>query len=677
MRRMNKPIVILCIGVLFLFVGLLPVVADETSYFETGLNFWASPVQPAADYSSFDLLMDLGDIGSVSGLQRYNTETGEFESSFLHNGFAAGVDFPITETDGFVVSADGASFGFLFSGISSCPDISLYKGFNLVGLPCAPVGYTSYSLLNDIGFNSVIRIKSFDTLANQILETTWSGTTPVGDDFSILNGSAYVLEMSRDSVWSAPATNQPPQFLTAYGGNSYVLLNWEIPYGPPDGYKIYRSESSGGGYSLVSGSSPVVGPEWTDSGVVNGTSYYYVATAVYPGTFESGQSEEVDATPMAASPTTVSTNIAIDTAWSASGSPYTVTGSIQVQSGVTLTIEPGTEIRFDSGHLEILGKLYARGTAAHPITFRSNAASPFLGAWTGIRFIGSEADDSLLEYCIIEHATTGVYCQDSSPEISHCDIVGQQVNAYAYYYGIRLLRSNAHIHHCDISDFVNDSNYLSRAVYMRESSPVVEYNDILNSEYGIEIYYGGTPQIIHNKIENFRYSGILCNGEYRSVNAPFPIINNNIIQTIHSSSDTWNLNVRRYASSSSTTDPSLVIDARNNYWGTDDPAEITAAIHQWPRYTLADPSVDFRGFLDAPNGNAVPGHFIPSGKLPSDELDWVPSNGPYIVLGHTFVASDQTLTINPGTEVRFLGGQAGPENRWIRAPLRVYGKLEA
>ncbi len=59
MRAMTKPIVILSIGVLFLFVGILPVAADETSYFGTGLNFWACPVELATGYSSYDLIEDL------------------------------------------------------------------------------------------------------------------------------------------------------------------------------------------------------------------------------------------------------------------------------------------------------------------------------------------------------------------------------------------------------------------------------------------------------------------------------------------------------------------------------------------------------------------------------------------------------------------------------------------
>ena len=75
----------------------------------------------------------------------------------------------------------------------------------------------------------------------------------------------------------------------------------------------------------------------------------------------------------------------------------------------------------------------------------------------------------------------------------------------------------------------------------------------------------------------------------------------------------------------------------------------------------------------------VAGHFIADGKLPSDELHWTAAGGPYIVLGNTFVDEGQALTIDPGTEVRFIGGKVvvGGEDRWVRAALRVNGKLDA
>jgi len=47
---------------------------------------------------------------------------------------------------------------------------------------------------------------------------------------------------------------------------------------------------------------------------------------------------------------------------------------------VTLTIEPGVTVKFDSGKvMEVEGTLVARGTSTSTATFTSSAASPAAG----------------------------------------------------------------------------------------------------------------------------------------------------------------------------------------------------------------------------------------------------------------------------------------------------------
>lgn len=62
--------------------------------------------------------------------------------------------------------------------------------------------------------------------------------------------------------------------------------------------------------------------------------------------------------------------IATNTTWNLAGSPYVVTEHALVDTGVTLTIEPGVEVRFTPGkYLRVDGTLVAEGTAANPISF--------------------------------------------------------------------------------------------------------------------------------------------------------------------------------------------------------------------------------------------------------------------------------------------------------------------
>lgn len=75
---------------------------------------------------------------------------------------------------------------------------------------------------------------------------------------------------------------------------------------------------------------------------------------------------------------------------------YTLKGATYVKSGVTLTIPAGTRIEADSKFEEVafLGiekgaKIMAQGTAANPIVFTSNAATPAPQDWGGLVICGN------------------------------------------------------------------------------------------------------------------------------------------------------------------------------------------------------------------------------------------------------------------------------------------------
>src|SRR6058998_1610485 len=72
--------------------------------------------------------------------------------------------------------------------------------------------------------------------------------------------------------------------------------------------------------------------------------------------------------------TNVSGSIASNTTWTVSGSPYIVTGDVTVNSNVTLTIDPGVTVKFNSGRqLSVNGTLTAVGTGTSPIVFTSSS----------------------------------------------------------------------------------------------------------------------------------------------------------------------------------------------------------------------------------------------------------------------------------------------------------------
>jgi hypothetical protein len=89
-------------------------------------------------------------------------------------------------------------------------------------------------------------------------------------------------------------TASAPSGLGVVAGSSQVTLSWESAVGATN-YNVKRSLTSGGPYTTVA--SPA-GPAYTNTGLTNGTTYYYVVSALRP-TGQSANSSQVSATPQA------------------------------------------------------------------------------------------------------------------------------------------------------------------------------------------------------------------------------------------------------------------------------------------------------------------------------------------------------------------------------------------
>lgn len=58
-----------------------------------------------------------------------------------------------------------------------------------------------------------------------------------------------------------------------------------------------------------------------------------------------------------------------DSSWTKANSPYTLTGPVAVNTGKTLTIEPGTTINLNNYYIQINGTLTAIGSSSSLIQF--------------------------------------------------------------------------------------------------------------------------------------------------------------------------------------------------------------------------------------------------------------------------------------------------------------------
>ncbi len=156
------------------------------------------------------------------------------------------------------------------------------------------------------------------TTGGEALAPVASNVTGTGfTDTGLSNGTTYFYKVAAvnavgPSVLSNEASATPaaavtvpsaPTGLTGAAGNGSVVLAWSAPASNGGsvvtGYNVYRGTTTGG-EALAPVASNVTGTGFTDTGLSNGTTYFYKVAAVN-AVGPSAQSNEASATPAAAS----------------------------------------------------------------------------------------------------------------------------------------------------------------------------------------------------------------------------------------------------------------------------------------------------------------------------------------------------------------------------------------
>ena len=277
--------------------------------------------------------------------------------------------------------------------------------------------------------------------------------------------------------------------------------------------------------------------------------------------------------------TNVNGTISTDTTWTLAGSPYIVTGNVQVgrynSNPATLTIEPGVEVRFNAGtHLLIgwnsyyYGALNATGTPSNPITFTSNAASPSPGDWNGIYFSNYTADDlTTLEHCTVEYGGANTYgnlfFQNASGTVKNCTIKNSSTNGI-YLDG----NSSPSIIFCNIN------NNTKNGIYGAENAEaaITDNNISDNQEYPINAHPNRMEGIKNNTGFGNIQDGILLRGgtvnkdvTWSDQNLPYLIAGNVQVGKYNSSPAT--LTIEPGVEIRFNTDTHLLIGWNNYYYG--------------------------------------------------------------------------------------------------------------
>jgi fibronectin type 3 domain-containing protein len=222
-------------------------------------------------------------------------------------------------------------------------------------------------------------------------------------DTGLTNGTTYFYVVSAqnssgESANSAQASAKPaaatqtqvpatPTGLTATAGNAQISLTWAISSGTTT-YHLKRSTTTGGPYTQISAPTSTA---FTDTGLTNGTKYFYVVSAVNTAG-ESANSAEASATPSAPVTGTPDVTITVDSTKTKPISPYIY--GLNFYFGET-NPPPMATLDRDGGN---------RWTAYNWENNASNAGSDF----------NYESDDFLSSSTVPAEAVRGFIAQDQN-----------------------------------------------------------------------------------------------------------------------------------------------------------------------------------------------------------------------------------------------------------------------
>lgn len=140
----------------------------------------------------------------------------------------------------------------------------------------------------------------YTTVISGLGTTSYSDTglgdgTPYYYVISATNSSGEGPNSTQVSATTNTVTS--PRNLAAIGGEQQVLLTWTPVFG--NGYNVYRSATLTGTYSKINTLAIVTPNAYIDTGLTNGTTYYYKITFVNTSGVESAQTSAVSTAPLA------------------------------------------------------------------------------------------------------------------------------------------------------------------------------------------------------------------------------------------------------------------------------------------------------------------------------------------------------------------------------------------
>lgn len=328
--------------------------------------------------------------------------------------------------------------------------------------------------------------------------------------------------------------------------------------------------------------------------------------------------------------------IGSDTTWTKANSPYTFTGPVAINAGVTVTIQAGAKVNLGSYYLRVNGTLTAQGDSNNPIQISGTPGSLitfYPSSTSSTSWNWETSTGSIIGNTILDSVSILIYA--SSPRINNNTFIGsvdrtQTPEKILVTGGSPTITNNiitggegvigigsdnyddgylsTHIGSVANNAFISSNIISCRrcGFFLTSGTPTIENNIITNSTQafgssgtnGAIIILEGTrgstsPLIINNTITNSADAIVM-------IDSPTPVITNNNI---------FDNQYNVYLASNRHD-----VDVTNNWWGTTNTQTIDQTILDFKDdFNLG--AVNYQPYLTQPNPQALPnGATTPSTK---------------------------------------------------------------